>query len=130
MDFLHSILWNHAQIRNIARKIVTFWHPFTEKPDFPDLLEFFEEILEFLAQNLLEFFPFSLEYLFSRSEKKAWKLVKRTECISYGFALKKILAPKNFMNSDLLFTKPISGLAELWSLITPNMARYDKFPFR
>ena len=33
--------------------------------------------------------------------------------MSYGFALKKILAPKNFMNFDLLFTKPQFGLAKL-----------------
>ena len=51
---------------------MTFWHPFTDKPDFSDLLEFFEEILEFLAKIFLEFFPFFLEYFFPRSEKKAW----------------------------------------------------------
>ena len=33
--------------------------------------------------------------------------------MSYGFALKNILVLKNFMNFDLLFTKPKAGLAEL-----------------
>ena len=40
------------------------------------------------------------------------KLVYRSDFTSYGFNLKNFLVPKNFMNCDLLFTKPNSSLAE------------------
>ena len=56
----------------LLKKIETFWHPFTEKPDFSDLLEFFEEILEFLAKIFLEIFAIPLEYFFRGAKKKAW----------------------------------------------------------
>ena len=53
----------------------------------------------------------------SKSSLKKWKLLLRSDSISYGFALKNILVPKKFKIFDLLFSKPKSGLADLWSLM-------------
>ena len=57
----------------------------------------------------------------SKSSLKKWKLLLRSDSISYGFALKNILVPKKFKIFDLLFSKPKSGLADLWSLMEAKL---------
>ena len=54
------------------------------------------------------------------------KIGIRSGSVSYGFALKKILSSKKFEKIKLLFTKPKSSLAELWSPTTPKFARVCK----
>ena len=44
--------------------------------------------------------------------------------------MKNIFGPKKIVKFELLFTKPKSGLAVLWSPTTPKFARVGKSNFQ
>ena len=48
-------------------------------------------------------------------------MLYKSDTVSYGFALKNILGEKKIKNFDLLFSKPKSGLADLWSLMEAKL---------